>query len=81
MAEFDYEFVFPSGAFNQAVYDECTIPDTLGGRQAVIEGKVDNIVSLFNNDVLNLHRFSTFVDYDDKKYKVTVTNPEWVGKE
>lgn len=74
---FDYEFDFSSGSFDQAVYDACTIPDTLGGRQAIIEGIVAEIQSLFNNTVLNLHKFSTFVEHDTKTYKVTVTNPAW----
>ena len=74
---FDYEFEFTSGAFEQATYDACTIPDTLGGRQGVIESTVTQVQSIFNNNVLNLHKFSTFVEYDNKHYKVTVTNPAW----
>jgi hypothetical protein len=73
----DYEFIFPSGSFNQTVYDECTIPDTLGGRQPLIESTVTEIQGLFNNTVLNLHRFSTFIEHGGKNYKVTVTNPAW----
>jgi hypothetical protein len=73
---FDYEFSFPSGSFNQTIYNACTIQDKLGGRQAIIEGKVVEVQNIFNNNVLNLHRFSTFVEYDNKNYKVTVINPE-----
>jgi hypothetical protein len=73
---FDYEFVFPSGSFDQTVYDACTIPDTLG-RQALVETTISEIQNLFNNTVLNLHRFSTFVEHDTKTYKITVTNPAW----
>jgi hypothetical protein len=76
-AVFDYEFIFPTGSFVQAVYNACTIPDTLGSRQGVIERTVKEIQGIFNNNVLNLHKFSTFVDYDKKSYKVTVTNPSW----
>lgn len=77
METVDYEFIFPSGSFDQTVYDECTIADTLGDRQALIESAVLNAQNLFNNNVLNLHRFSTFVAHDNKTYKVTVTNPAW----
>jgi hypothetical protein len=75
---FYYEFGFPSGFFDQAVYNACPILDKLGKRQAVIEATVINIQSVFNNNVLNLHKFSTFVDHDNKSYKVTVTNPAWI---
>lgn len=74
---FDYEFNFTSGSFEQEVYDNCTIPDTLGGRQDVIEATIINIQAVFDNNVLNLHKFSTFVEYDNYIYKVTVTNPAW----
>lgn len=76
---FDYEFIFPSGSFDQTVYNACTIPDTLGGRQALIEATVLEINGLFNSPVLNIHQFSTFVDYGGKTYKVTSTDPNWVG--
>jgi hypothetical protein len=74
---FDYEFIFTSGSFDQTVYSTCTIPDTLGGRKVVIERTVREVQNIFNNNVLNLHKFSTFVEHGNKNYKVTVTNPVW----
>ena len=77
MSSFDYEFVFPSGSFDQTVYNECTIPDLVGDRQQVIESTVSQIQNIFNNTVLNLHNFSTFVEHGTNNYKVSVTNPAW----
>jgi hypothetical protein len=75
---FDYEFVFSTGVFDQVVYDACTIQDTLGGRQQVIQDTVAQIQNIFNNmSSLNLHQFSTFAAYENKNYKVTVANPSW----
>lgn len=77
MSSFDYEFVFSSGVFDQVEYDKCAIPDNVGDRQQVIESTVVQIQNIFNNSVLNLHKFSTFVEHGTKNYKVTVTNPAW----
>ncbi len=77
MSSSDYEFIFPSGSFDQTVYNACTIPDLVGDRQQVIQDTVAQIQSVFNNSVLNLHIFSTFVEHGTNNYKVTVTNPAW----
>lgn len=77
MSSIDYEFVFASGNFTQEEYDACPVADLVGDRQEVIEGTVSQIQSLFNNTVLNLHKFSTFVEHGTKNYKVTVTNPAY----
>jgi hypothetical protein len=73
--QFDYEFIFSSGAFEQAVYDACNIPDILGGRQAAIEDTVREVQKIFDNKFLNLNKFSTFIEYGNKNYRVTVSNP------
>ena len=73
----DYEFEFSSGQFDQQVYDECFIPDVIGDRQSLVEGAVESIKGLLGNPALNLHKFSTYIQHDDKNYKITVTNPEW----
>jgi hypothetical protein len=75
--EANYEFEFPSSNFDQQIYDECFIPDVIGDRQALIETAVGEIKGILENPALNLHKFSTFVQHDDKNYKVTVTNPNW----
>lgn len=75
---FDYEFIFPAGSFDQAVYDACPIEDALGGRKQVIQDTVTQIQNIFNNMIsLNLHQFSTFASYENMNYKVTVANPSW----
>ena len=45
---FDYEFIFHNGVFEQTIYNQCTIPDTLGNRQAAIEGLVSTIQGYCN---------------------------------
>jgi hypothetical protein len=77
MSSVDYEFVFASGVFTQTEYDACPVADVVGDRQQVIEGTVAQIQNLFNNTVLNLHKFSTYVEHGTKNYKVTVTNPDY----
>lgn len=80
MSSFDYEFVFPSGSFSEVEYNKCTIPDPSGGRQQVIQDTVAQIQNIFNNmSALNLNQFSTFAEYDEKRYKVTVSNPAYNG--
>jgi len=74
----DYEFVFPSGSFDQAIYDACDIVDTVGDRQAVVEEKVVTIQGMFSLSSLKVHKFSLSFDHADKHYKVTVSNPDWV---
>ena len=75
---FDCEFNFTDGNFNQAIYDACAIQDTIGDRQAFVENKVLEIKNIFNNMTsLNLHQFSTYMEHDNKNYKITVTNPNW----
>ena len=73
----DYEFNFPSGQFDQQIYNECPILDVIGDRQSLVEGAVESIKALLGNPALNLHKFSTYLSHDDKNYKITVTNPEW----
>ena len=74
---FDYEFIFPTGAFDQTIYNACTIPDNLGTRQVAIQELIVTIQALFNNNALNLHKFSSFIDNDIYRYKVTVTDPTY----
>lgn len=73
----DYEFDFPLGHFDQQIYDECPIFDVIGDRQSVVEGTVESIKGLLGNPALNLHKFSTYIQHDDKNYKITVNNPDW----
>lgn len=75
---FDYEFIFPDGVFNQTVYDVCTIEDTVGGRNVVIQDTVTKIQNIFHTmNALKVRKFSTFANYENVTYKVTVDNSSW----
>jgi hypothetical protein len=70
--DFDYEFIFTSGSFDQVVYDNCTLLDS-GTRQAVVESTISEIQTIFIN-VPGVREFSTFVNVDNYRYKITVRN-------
>jgi hypothetical protein len=70
---FDYEFNFTNGIFEQSIYDNCNIQDPIGDRQQIIENKVLEIIAIFNN-LPNLNKFSTFVNHDSTRYKITLNN-------
>lgn len=75
---FDYEFIFPTGVFEQSEYDKCPITDEVGGRQQVIEGVVAEVQNILNNmAALNLNVFSTYTQHNNVNYKVTVHNPNY----
>ena len=76
---YDYEFDFVNGVFDQYIYDLCTIPDPSGTRLEVIKTTLDNIVKIFVG-VPGFHIFSTFVQLDDKYYKITTNNAHWIHK-
>jgi len=72
--EFDYEFIFNKDTFDVNVYNACTIPDVTGGRQNVIEQQLNVMSHILSNSLPNLKVFSSFIDYNDYKYKITVNN-------
>lgn len=73
---FTYEFNFTNGIFEQSIYDNCDIPDPNNLRQPIIENMVSEILTIFTN-VPGLHIFSTFVNYENVKYKITLNNINW----
>lgn len=73
MSDFKYEFNFTNGVFEQVIYDKCDIKDNIGGRQIIIENMVLEILTIFKN-IPGLHIFSTFVNYDNINYKITLKN-------
>jgi hypothetical protein len=71
--EFEYEFNFVNGLFEQTIYDNYQIVDTTGTRQTIIENMVDEVLKIFTN-VPGLNIFSTFVTVNSVKYKISVKN-------
>lgn len=75
MLTFDYEFNFLNGYFEQSIYDQCTITDTntdlLNNRQSLVESTVNNIMDIFTN-IKGLNIFSTFINYNQHVYKITM---------
>ena len=69
MSSFDYEFEFFNKTFDQTIYDQCQIIDP--ARQAIVEAIVDQVIVILNN-LIGVNKFSTFVDSDGLKYKITV---------
>jgi hypothetical protein len=74
MADCDYEFIFNKNSFDMNVYNACTIPDVSGGRQSIIEEQLQVMSSILTHTLPNLKVFSSFIDYNDYKYKITVNN-------
>lgn len=70
---FVYEFNFSNGLFEQNIYDNCNIVDTIGDRQTYVENKVSEMLNIFQN-VPGLNIFSTFLTHNDTKYKITLNN-------
>ena len=71
--DYDYEFIFSTGIFDIDIYNQCSLPDVSNTRQTLISDAVDVINRIFIN-VPGLHQFSTFIDDDSYRYKVTVIN-------
>jgi len=80
---YDYEFYFFTedvadiNKFN-TIYSQCTLPDPSGNRTNLIYNKCLEIVQLLLV-TSGLRIFSTFVNVDNKRYKVTVHNMVWSG--
>jgi len=68
--------MFTSGSFDLSVYNTCTLSDTTGTRLRDVEAVVSEIDSIFT--VLpGLHLFSTFLQQNKIRYKITVNNISW----
>lgn len=71
---FDYEFIFEDN-FNQLVFEQCPYYDT------TLMGLVTGITSSLRDVILGqpgVRVISSFCTYDNRKYKVTLVNTEWV---
>lgn len=73
MSDFSYEFNFINGIFEQNIYDKCDINDNIGNRQIMIEDMVIKMLGILR-DIPGLHIFSSFVNYDNIIYKITLKN-------
>lgn len=71
---FDYEFIF-IGSFNLTTYLKCNIKDIIGNRSSIIQNKCIQLQITFNK-VLGSRIFSTFAEYDNKIYKITLNKSE-----
>jgi hypothetical protein len=67
----DYEFIFPSVNYDQTIYDQCNIPDPTGKRQHVVQNFIEQL-NFMLTQMPGVHNFSTFFNYLDKRYKVTL---------
>jgi hypothetical protein len=74
--QFDYEFIFTSGSFDSTVYNLCTLEDTTGTRLNDVKNVVLEIQRIFT-ELSGLHIFSTFLQQNQYRYKITVNNINW----
>jgi hypothetical protein len=80
---FDYEFMFDNndiidmGRFD-IIYNKCNIEDVSGNRKDIIYNKCVEIMTLLSISP-GFRVFSSFINYENKKYKVTIFNIEWNG--
>jgi len=80
---FDYEFSFDNndimdmGRFD-IIYNKCKIEDISGNRKDMIYNKCVEIMTLLSI-APGFRVFSSFINYNNKKYKVTIFNIEWNG--
>lgn len=70
---FDYEFIFTSGLFNLTVYNLCTLQDTTNTRLNDVKNVIIEIQKIFK-DLPGLHIFSTFLQQNQYRYKITLYN-------
>lgn len=70
---FDYEFIFTSGLFDQNIYNVCTLADTTGTRLNDVKNTILEIKGILK-EMPGLHIFSTFLQLNQSRYKITVYN-------
>ena len=71
--QFNFEFIFSLGSFDQNVYNQCILVDERGTRLQDIKNIISEIQTIFIN-VPGLHVFSTFLQEPNYRFKVTVSN-------
>lgn len=82
--QYDYIFEFYKNdditdisKFN-TIYNQCTLEDPSGNRKDLIYNKCLEILQILSITP-GIHICSSFVNYENKRYKVTVHNMTWSG--
>ena len=81
--DYDYEFVFYTNDITDInkfdiVYNQCTLEDPSGDRRALVYDKCLQILQILSMTP-GIHIFASFVNYDNKQYKITIHNMTWSG--
>ena len=81
--KFDYEFSFDNNDIKDTVkfdeiYNQCKIIDDSGERRSLVYNKCIEILNLFNI-APGFRTFSTFITFNNNKYKITIYNINWNG--
>ncbi len=80
---YDYLFEFYTNditdldKFN-TIYNQCTLEDPSGNRKVLIYNKYLEILQILSKTP-GIRTCSSFVNYNNKRYKVTVHNMSWSG--
>ncbi len=80
----DYNFTFFTEDITDinkfdTIYNMCTIEDPSGNRRALIYDKSLEILRILSMTP-GIHICSSFVNYNNKRYKVTLYNMKWSGE-
>lgn len=80
---YDYIFEFYTNDITDlekfdTIYNQCTLDDPSGNRKAVIYNKYLEILEILSKTP-GIRVCSSFVNYNNKRYKVTVHNMSWSG--
>jgi hypothetical protein len=80
---FDYEFVFYTNDITDinkfdVIYNQCTLEDPSGNRRKFVYDKCLEILQVLTRTP-GIHICASFVNYNNKQYKVTVHNMSWSG--
>lgn len=90
--DFDYEFEICNCSFPQGdpqctsghcdpfddTYALCTLPDPSSTRYAIIFQKIQELLAIVQQ-ISHLRGFSSFVEIDGRKYKVSIINESFVN--
>jgi hypothetical protein len=79
-----YEFYFYTDDITEVgkfdtIYNMCTIEDPFGNRRGLVYDKCLEILEILSITP-GIHICSSFVNYNNKRYKVTLYNTKWSGE-
>jgi hypothetical protein len=83
--QFDYDYIFTFytnditdvDKFN-TIYNQCTLEDPSGNRRTLIYEKSLEILQILSI-APGIHTFASFVNYNNKQYKIIIHNLSWTG--